>query len=251
PQFIGTILNWALFAILLVQIYIYFSILQDKSQWKLVVATVFILESVETVASTRDMVRIFGDDWGNMDVLDNVGWAWFSVPIMGSVIACVGQVFFAWRIYIIGCRNAYVSRLFVALSLVQLGGGIWTGVNICIATKYSLLQSHNLRATATWLSATALCDLVIVFSMIFYLIVSRGEPKLRRSNLNSAISRIIRVIIETGVLCALFAIIDLCLFANYKGTNYHLALCIELSKLYSNSILMVSNFFPCSVLSNY
>jgi hypothetical protein len=44
---------------------------------------------------------------------------------------------------------------------------------------------------------------------------------------------------ETGVLCALFALVDLYLFATYKGTNYHLALCIELSKIYSNSILLV------------
>ncbi|KAJ6567047.1 hypothetical protein B0H19DRAFT_1139243 [Mycena capillaripes] len=46
---------------------------------------------------------------------------------------------------------------------------------------------------------------------------------------------------ETGLLCALFAIIDLFLFATYKGTNYHLSICIELSKVYSNSMLTILN----------
>jgi hypothetical protein len=36
-----------------------------------------------------------------------------------------------------------------------------------------------------------------------------------------------------------FVLVDIYLFASYKGTNYHLAVCIELSKIYSNSILLV------------
>lgn len=36
-----------------------------------------------------------------------------------------------------------------------------------------------------------------------------------------------------------FVLVDIYLFASYKGTNYHLSVCIELSKIYSNSILLV------------
>lgn len=65
-----------------------------------------------------------------MAALDDVGWAWFSVPVMGSIsqrslfslgggpdassVACVGQLFFARRIYIIG-HNAYVPALVVTV----------------------------------------------------------------------------------------------------------------------------------------
>jgi hypothetical protein len=49
------------------------------------VVFILFLEVVETVASIRDMIHIFGAGWGNMDALDNVGWAWFSVPVMGSI----------------------------------------------------------------------------------------------------------------------------------------------------------------------
>ncbi|KAJ7221609.1 hypothetical protein GGX14DRAFT_430425, partial [Mycena pura] len=236
PVFIGTILNWLLFGVLLVQVYIYFiAFPKDRTWWKAGVVAILVLELIETLSNARDMVRTFGSGWGDMEVLDDVGWAWFSVPVMGSVVAFVGQMFFAYRIYKIA-RSKYVPVLVLILSVVQLGAGIWTGVNICIARKFSLLQSHNVVATAFWLAGTSLCDLVIVFSTVYY-INKALEPGFRR--VRPDISRIIMLTVETGALCALFAIVDLYLFVSHKGTNYHLALCIELSKIYSNSILLV------------
>ncbi|KAJ7119142.1 hypothetical protein C8R44DRAFT_737967 [Mycena epipterygia] len=89
-----------------------------------------------------------------------------------------------------------------------------------------------------WLAATSLCDLIIVSSMVFYVMKSR-KPEFKNTNL--ILARIIKITVETGLLCALFAIVDLYLFATYKGVNYHLAVCIELSKVYSNSILLILN----------
>ncbi|KAJ7932659.1 hypothetical protein B0H13DRAFT_2307341 [Mycena leptocephala] len=240
PMFLGTVVNAGLFATLLVQVYIYFAVFpNDRTWWKLLVVFILFLEVVETVASIRDMIHIFGAGWGNMDALDNVGWAWFSVPVMGSIISAVCQTFFGWRIYIIG-KNPFVFALVIIISVVQLGAGIWTGVNICIATKFSLLQAHNLAPTATWLATTSAADLLIVLATIFYLRRS-SDPQFTSAKTNSVVLRIITMTAETGVLCALFALVDLYLFATYKGTNYHLALCIELSKIYSNSILLIFN----------
>ncbi|KAJ6606192.1 hypothetical protein DFH09DRAFT_1299468 [Mycena vulgaris] len=238
PMFIGSTLNWLLFGILIVQVYIYFSAFpKDPALSKYIVVTVVVLEVVETLSSAHDMIHTFGTGWGSMEALDDVGWAWFSVPVMGAVVACVGQLFFARRILIFS-HNKYVTVLIIILAILQLGAGIWTGVIISLAKRFSLLQFDNLVATATWLAATAACDLVIVFGTVFYLAKSR-RPEFKKTN--GVISRIIMITVETGLLCALLAIFDLYLFVTYKGTNYHLALCIELSKVYSNSILMVSH----------
>ncbi|KAJ7491076.1 hypothetical protein FB451DRAFT_1221944 [Mycena latifolia] len=243
PLFLGTMLNWTLFGTLLVQVYIYFTAFpNDLKLTKHLVIFILFLEVLESLSNARDMIHIFGAGWGNAQALDDVGWAWFSVPVMGAIIACVGQLFFARRIHILG-RGPYIPSLIAIVAVVQLVAGIWTGVVICIAKKFSLLQIHNEIATATWLAATALCDLIIVFSTVFYLIRST-QPEFRKTT-NVAITRIIMITVETGLLCALFAIFDLYLFVMYKGTNYHLSLCIELSKIYSNSILMVLNSRAC------
>ncbi|KAJ7135839.1 hypothetical protein C8R44DRAFT_769144 [Mycena epipterygia] len=238
PVLIGTLLNWAGFGVLAVQVCIYFLAFPgDRTFTKVLVVFVLVLEILETLSNTHDTIRMFGTDWGNMAVLDEVGWAWFSVPIIGSISAAVGQSFFAWRIYIIG-HNKYIPAVILALTAVQLGSGVWSGVNICLAKRFSQLQYDNVKATATWLAATSSCDLIIVSSMIFYIMKSR-KPEFKNTNL--ILGRIIKITVETGLLCALCAIADLYLFVTYKGTNYHLGLCIELSKVYSNSILLILN----------
>ncbi|KAJ6500733.1 hypothetical protein C8R45DRAFT_79712 [Mycena sanguinolenta] len=242
PMFIGTLLNWALFGALLVQVYIYFSIFRrvDRASLQLIVILVVSLEVVETLSSTHDMILVFGTGWGNKDTLDSVGWAWFSVPVMGSIIAFVCQVFYGWRIYMIG-KSPSAFALITLVSLVQLGAGIWTGVEICKAGRFSLLQSENLPATATWLATTSLADLLIVCGTAFFLRRGRPDPEFTSKKTNSIISRIIMITAQTGTLCMLFALVDLFLFVKYKGTNYHLSVCIELSKIYSNSILLIFN----------
>ncbi|KAJ7611682.1 hypothetical protein FB45DRAFT_314326 [Roridomyces roridus] len=241
PMFIGTLLNWALFGMLIIQTAMFFiAFPSDPKLTKLLVLAIFILEFVQTFSNGRDMMRVFGIDWGNLEVLDEVGWAWFSTPVMGSIIASVGQVFYARRLFILGQRHVWLPALVILVSAVQLGAGIWTGVNICRAGRFSLLQEDNVAATATWLATTAICDLLIVAGTVFYLIGAR-TPEFRQTT-NKVLMRIILMTVETGLLTAVFAIVDLYLFASYKNANYHLALCIELSKIYSNSILLILNW---------
>jgi hypothetical protein len=240
PMFIGMLLNWALFGTLLVQAYIYFSVFpNDRTWWKALVVLIVFLEVVETFSNTKDMAQTFAFGWGNPDALDDVGWAWFSVPVMGAIIASVCQTFYGWRIYVIG-QSPFFFGLIVLVSLVQLAAGIWTGVEICFAKKFSLLQEHNLTATATWLAATCAADLLIVFGTMYFLRRST-DPEFTSKKTNSLISRLIMLTAQTGLVCTVLALVDLVLFATLKGTNWHLAICTELSKIYSNSILLIFN----------
>ncbi|KAJ7778761.1 hypothetical protein DFH07DRAFT_950773 [Mycena maculata] len=236
PMFIGTVLNWALFGTLLVQIYIYFlAFPKDPRLSKLVVVSIFILELAETVTNSRDAIRIFGAGWGSMDALNDVGWAFITVPCLGALIASIGQLFYARRLYLLS-HNARMSQV----SVSQLGAGIWSGIQIYTARELSLLQRETLDPTAMWLAATSLCDLIIVLSTAFYLLKERS-PEFQ-GNTNTLASRMVKLTAETGLLCAAFALVDLYLFATFKGTNYHLAVCMELSKLYSNSTLLILNW---------
>ncbi|KAJ6577851.1 hypothetical protein B0H19DRAFT_1370916 [Mycena capillaripes] len=239
PVLVGTLVNWRLQGALFVQLYIYFlAFPKDKLFYKLVVGLIVVAEILQTLGDTKDTVRIFGDGYGNPEVLELVGWAWFSTPIAGSTIACVGQLFFAWRIFVLSDK-LYIPALVAVVTHFQFGAGIWTGVLICRAKTFIQLQCYTLKPPAAWLAATALADLIIVAATAFY-VRKRSEPGFSRPTL-AALSRILRVTAETGVLCALFAIVDLFLFVTYSGNSYHLGVCIWLSKVYSNSIMVILN----------
>ncbi|KAJ7854760.1 hypothetical protein B0H13DRAFT_1642282, partial [Mycena leptocephala] len=164
--FIGTILNWAFCGILVIQVGVYYSVFsKDRTFVKILVGFVFVVELLETLANTRDAMRIFAIRWGDVRVLDEVGWAWFSTPIIGSISAALGQGYFAWRIHLVG-KTLYIPALIMAvprilcstsllltniqlqITLVQLGAGVWSGVEICLAKEFSQLQTKNLRPTA-------------------------------------------------------------------------------------------------------
>ncbi|KAJ7429897.1 hypothetical protein FB451DRAFT_586088 [Mycena latifolia] len=239
PLFVGTVINWGLLGALAVQVYVYFAAFPSDPRFtKLLVVGVVIAEVLQTMGDTRDTGRSFGSGWGDPAVLDDVGWAWFSVPVLGSTIASAGQIFFAWRIYIIA-QSVYVPALIAFFTAIQLGAGIWTGVLISRAGKFSLLQFHLLRPPAGWLAATAVADLLIVAGTVYYLLRAR-MPGFRRST-DAALFRIIKVTFATGLLCAAFALIDLALYVKFAGNNFHLAVCIWLSKVYSNSIMIILN----------
>ncbi|KAF7349360.1 hypothetical protein MSAN_01725800 [Mycena sanguinolenta] len=147
-----------------------------------------------------------------------------------------GPDIFAWRIYIIA-KSLYVPVIIAIVTIFQLGAGIWTGVDIIRARVFS--QFRLLIPPEAWLSATAACDLIIVAGMVFYLLKAK-QPEFRTKT-KATLSRIIKLTVETGVLCALSALADLYLFVAFDGNNYHLGVCIWLSKVYSNSILVILN----------
>ncbi|KAJ7823376.1 hypothetical protein B0H13DRAFT_1532139, partial [Mycena leptocephala] len=107
--FVGTIINWTLLGSLVVQVYLYFvAFPEDPRFTEVLVAVVFLAELPQTFADGHDSLKsLVGAGWGNLAALDEVNWAWFSVPVLGSTIASVGQMFFAWRLYIIA-QNLFV-----------------------------------------------------------------------------------------------------------------------------------------------
>ncbi|KAF7294629.1 hypothetical protein MIND_00999500 [Mycena indigotica] len=239
PMFIGIVVNWLLLGILLVQIYIYYAAFPQDPNWaKRGVAIVLFAELLETFSNFHDMIEIFGLGWGDMEALDRVGWAWFSTPVLGPFISSIGQGFFAYRIYLIG-QSVYLPILVYLTSMLQLGAGVWGAVNMCKAGRFSALQEHDILVpTALWLSSTLICDLLIMFGMVYNLLKSRQREFNR---INSTISKVLLLTVETGMICTIVVVVDLYLFLAYKKTNLHLATCFELSKFYSNSILLIFN----------
>jgi pseudouridine-5'-phosphate glycosidase len=81
--------------------------------------------------------------------------------------------------------------------------------------------------------------LAIAASMIYHLVKSRQHVRSRRTNVT--IVKIIRVTVETGLMTATIAVLDLALFIGLEKSNYHIIFGLLISKLYSNSLMAVSD----------
>lgn len=71
--------------------------------------------------------------------------------------------------------------------------------------------------------------------MVYYL--KKSQIGFRR--FNDFLGKLMRLTMETGALCMAMAIIDLALFLGFEKTNYHTVPASVISKLYSNSLLVV------------
>ena len=73
----------------------------DGIDFFLTVYSVFIIDTVQTIMTGVDAYYWFGTGFGDLTHLGNVYISYVDVPILGSVLALLGQMFLCYRIYIL------------------------------------------------------------------------------------------------------------------------------------------------------
>ncbi|KAF9523765.1 hypothetical protein CPB83DRAFT_862249 [Crepidotus variabilis] len=238
PLLVGHLLNWALFGVLSMQIYMYhLAFPNDPPRSKALSYGVYVFEAVQTFILTQTAFHAFADGFGNLLYLDEIGTIWFSVPIMSGIVAFVAQTFYAYRIKVLS-DSKIVASFVVLLAVVQLGGAIATGV-MSERAKYSskFLGTDSLITTGIWNGGSALCDTIIAICMTVYL-ARRNTGMAHTRNL---VKKIIRLTVETGSLTAVIALLNFVLALLPGHPTYYMATAGILGKLYSNSMMAVFN----------
>ncbi|KAK0241101.1 hypothetical protein EDD85DRAFT_389460 [Armillaria nabsnona] len=238
PLIVGYLLHWGLFGTLSVQLYLYYlAFLKDRQFLKYVVYGIYIVEFAQTILVSHDAFAIFGYGFGDIEALTNIHFNWLVVPIMGVITASVGQGFYAYRIYILS-RSRIVPAFVICVSLISFVAAIITGVYMFQASDITKLN-HQKTSISLGISAAgyALCDIVIAICMTYNLMRhNTGFPQTR-----ILITKLIRLIIETGSLTAVVALAVLILFFAFPHQTFYVTPVLVISKLYANTIYMVLN----------
>ncbi|TCD59916.1 hypothetical protein EIP91_011192 [Steccherinum ochraceum] len=240
PLLLTQFMNWGLFGVLTVQLYIYYlAFPKDRIHGKALVGVVYILEIVQLAMTTHDAFFTFAAQWGDILHLDTIKTMWFSVPILTGLIGCLVQLFYAWRIQCLG-RNTLATSLVVMTALLGFASSVWDGVVDKAAKHIEILTHTRGYLTAIlWLSTTALCDILITLSMSYYLYKAKKTSSVRRTTV--MLTRLITYTIETGLLTAAFSIVEAVLFVTSTDTLLYGLFMGITPKLYSNCLLALFN----------
>ncbi|KAH9030801.1 hypothetical protein EDB85DRAFT_1827493, partial [Lactarius pseudohatsudake] len=96
---LGALWNWTLYGVLVVQIYVYsYNFPGDRRPVKLLVYSVFLVETLQTALNGADLYYWFVSGFGNMDHLTAPYVSPFDVPIIGVTVALIVEFFFVYRI---------------------------------------------------------------------------------------------------------------------------------------------------------
>ncbi|PBK98187.1 hypothetical protein ARMGADRAFT_986118 [Armillaria gallica] len=238
PLIIAYLLHWGLFGTLSVQLYLYYlAFPKDRKATKCLVYGIYVVEFCQTMLVTHDAFAEFGYGFGDIDALTGMYFNWLTVPIMGAVVAGIGQVFYAYRILILS-RSRTVPIFITCVSLTSSVAAIITGV-YCFQTG-NITDTHNTRlsiAIGLWGGAAALCDILIAICMTYYLM--RSDTGVHQTQI--LVAKLIRLIIETGTATAVAALVNLILFFSFPHQALDGTTAFIIPKLYANTIYMVLN----------
>ncbi|KAH9966363.1 hypothetical protein BGW80DRAFT_735284 [Lactifluus volemus] len=240
PLLLGYLWNWALYGVLVVQIYVYsYNFPGDRKLLKLFVYAIFLLETLQTSLSGADLYYWFASGYGNLKHLANPYASSFDIPVIGVVVSLAVQFFFVYRIWVLGKKKCLWLCLIICLCSITdataaFAGGIYTFVHSMFA-RGNILQILAL----IWVIANMMADILIAGAMLYHL-AQRRRDTVGFFN-DRALVKIVRLIIETNVMTTSVGIITFFMIVLFPHEIYYICPAAVFGKLYSNTLLVTLN----------
>ncbi|KAJ3760671.1 hypothetical protein EV360DRAFT_80941 [Lentinula raphanica] len=233
PYVLGGVFSYGLFGILAVQIFFYqYTFYERDPLWlKAFVYILAIFDLVITIMWTNFMWQVLAQHWGDPAILTNVNAA-AAIPLLSGIVASMAHSFYAWRIYRL-TKSKFLPIPVMLLSLTTCAMAGYSGIRgaqIGIA-RFSEMDPE----VSTWLGGSVLCDFLITFVLVFQLF--RYERRSASARTRDALLRLITLTVETGLVTALTALIELLLFVFFRDNTLYFIPLFMLSKVYSNCLL--------------
>ncbi|KAF8167049.1 hypothetical protein K438DRAFT_247458 [Mycena galopus ATCC 62051] len=201
---------------------------------------------VETANTTLDMAMMYQPlilEYGQKLVFFPI--VFMTEPLCVVLVSMPIQIFFAWRIHQL-TKSLWIPAIISVLAVASFAGGVWTATMVQILREFAKKPLlHN--SALLWFLAACVADILIT--------VSLRQKKTGFSTTDSVLDKIIRTTIQTGMITALFSILDVACFmvlphyavACSVINNTPLTSTIDfvwdlsLSKLYSNCLMSTLN----------
>ncbi|KAF9069388.1 hypothetical protein BDP27DRAFT_1325557 [Rhodocollybia butyracea] len=237
PMLVGVFLNCILYGVLSVQTFIYFQTYKkDSSSIRgLVSWYLYIMETLNTGFDMGLILEPLVVRYGTEEAVTKVPIMFAADPLVTVLIACPIQIFMAWRIKIIS-QSSWLMWIIIIFSISGLIGGIANAILTVLINEYSKLHQFK-AAVVQALSCTAVTDILITCSLVWSLWKSRTHVRAT----DDAITRIIRLTVQTGLITSVSAILDFVLFLASPNTTVNFVWDFSLSKLYTNALLSTLN----------
>ncbi|KAH9952892.1 hypothetical protein BC827DRAFT_1159510 [Russula dissimulans] len=228
PALFGIIWNWTLYGVLVVQL----------------LYAIFLIETVQTILSGIDGYYRFASGFGSLEHLTDPYLSTFNGPIIGAVVSLTVQYFFAYRVWVLSNKKAFwLCLLICAFSIVDATAAFIGGIYVHVRGRFS--SGWKLKVPLyVWLGGNAVSDILITTAMIYYLTIRRSNISVPHSS--HALSKIVRLTVETNVLTTTTGIISLLLVSIFPNKIWYTCPTAVLGKLYghplySNTLLVSLN----------
>ncbi|KAJ7246789.1 hypothetical protein B0H12DRAFT_1125825 [Mycena haematopus] len=234
PLLIGVWFNLILFGVLVTQQLAYFEYTRKDPLWmRAFVWSVFAVQTLNAVFDMEFMFQALILNYGGIP--NNFPTLLVTEPLCVVIVAFPIQLFFLWRLKTL-TGNIRAPAIICVFAVIAFAGGIWTTAMVPIVRKFSNASMFH-RPAELWLLTTAITDVCIAVSLA----IALKSKKSGFAPSDTVVDRIIRMTVQTGMLTALFSILDVVCYLSLQGETFNFMWNIPLTRLYANCLLSTLN----------
>jgi hypothetical protein len=231
---IGVFFNMILYGVLVGQTLAYYQLYRKDPAWmRLFVGFLFFVETANTTLDMAMMYQPLILEYGQKLVFFPI--VFMTEPLCVVLVSMPIQIFFAWRIHQL-TKSLWIPAIISVLAVASFAGGVWTATMVQILREFAKKPLlHN--SALLWFLAACVADILITVSLVRTL----RQKKTGFSTTDSVLDKIIRTTIQTGMITALFSILDVACFMVLPHYAVNFVWDLSLSKLYSNCLMSTLN----------
>jgi hypothetical protein len=207
---------------------------RDRTWMKVFVAFLYLADLMHSIFMVTYMYNDLITHFGDVLHLLTSNWVFATDPALTGIIGGSVQLFFAWRVKVL-TGNIWLVSVIAACAIGNCLCAIGASIAGSIITNFLEFQKFKAVVT-TWLVCAAVADVIITFSLVWHL----RKHKRGFAATDDVIDRIIRLTVQTGMITAIWAVVNLIIYL-IDTTALHLLFNITLSKLYTNSLMSSLN----------
>ncbi|KAH9894070.1 hypothetical protein C8Q73DRAFT_501960 [Cubamyces lactineus] len=226
-----------LYGITTLQTFIYFQKYQnDVPSLKLMVATIWILETAHTAFCMQVVYAYLVSNFGEFEYFLSINWGVGVTVITEVVISTLVQAFYVKRVWIMSNKAKLLTAFIAFVTVCRIGFGIGSTILSYHFANWISFRAHksSLVTVSGGLGAAALVDVLVALTLSFYL--TRGRTGWQKSS-NSRINLIMLYAVNSGAITASASVLSVILYATQTDSLVFLGLVEIQGKLYANSFL--------------
>ncbi|KAJ7330392.1 hypothetical protein DFH08DRAFT_882544 [Mycena albidolilacea] len=236
PFLLGVMFNIGLEGALVLQFAHYWDTFRTDKTWvRLFVLYLFVLETLNTAFGIAVVWEPFMTEYATPAAMTFFPTYLPTQPFVTTLISTPMQIFVAWRIYA-GTRSLWLPFAITICAIGSIAGAYWTGVTVIMVKTFLRKEEVN-NPSIVWSSFTTAADVFMTIGLTYILIVNR---KKNPSNARG-FSKAIQLTVQTGIITAIFALLDVVLFNTQPHNTINFVWDFGLSKLYTNILISTMN----------
>ncbi|KAJ8689148.1 hypothetical protein PTI98_013202 [Pleurotus ostreatus] len=239
PLVLAFMLSYMFYGVSIVQIFFYHvHYPKDTFQVKVLAWFVFILETATTVITGVLAWSMFGSGFDNPLSFREIDPVMATFPFINGILASIVQNLLSWRIH----KLTSVIWLPAIISCTSLAGCFFSffyGIRICQIGLHFDSPIKVSKYVDAWIACSATSDIFATTALVTILLRSASKSGFKTSN--KIIVALVKFTIETGLITATWAVIQLILWVKMPLLNYHYIFFLGIARLYSNWLLVTLN----------